>query len=62
MAFFPALAESGDGWAYEQVVDEYAGAMFENDPGDATVRGTVKGWRAWRIQEGEEKGEKKCSA
>ncbi|KAK1927208.1 putative nicotinamide N-methyltransferase [Papiliotrema laurentii] len=62
MAFFPALAESGDGWAYEQVVDEYAGAMFENDPGDATVRGTVKGWRAWRIQEGEEKGGKKCSA
>jgi nicotinamide N-methyltransferase len=57
MAFFPALAESGNGWAYEKVVDEFAGAMFENDPGDATVRGTVKGWRAWRVKDGETKGE-----
>lgn len=57
MAFFPALAESGNGWAYEKVADEFAGAMFENDPGDATVRGTVKGWRAWRVKDGESRGE-----
>jgi len=57
MGFFPALAESGTGWAYEKVVDEFAGAMFENDPGDATVRGTVHGWRAWRVRDGETRGD-----
>lgn len=61
MAFFPLLSESGDGYAYEKVVDEFAGAMFENDPGDATVRGTVHGWRAWRVRPGEERGEVKHS-
>lgn len=61
MSFFPALAQSGDGWAYEKVVDEFAGAMFENDPGDATVRGTVHGWRAWRVQPGEQPGEQLSS-
>lgn len=58
MAFFPRLAESGNGWAYEKVVEEWAGAMFEDDPGDKRVRGTVHGWRAWRIRDGEERGEK----
>lgn len=58
MAFFPRLAESGNGWAYEKVVEEWAGAMFENDPGDKKVRGTVHGWRAWRVRDGEERGEK----
>ncbi|KAL0247185.1 hypothetical protein I308_104220 [Cryptococcus tetragattii IND107] len=58
MAFFPRLAESGNGWAYEKVVEEWAGAMFEDDPGDKRVRGTVHGWRAWRVRDGEEKGEK----
>ncbi|WVQ79798.1 hypothetical protein IAT38_001898 [Cryptococcus sp. DSM 104549] len=57
-AFFPRLAQSGAGWAYEKVVEEWAGAMFENDPGDEKVRGTVHGWRAWRVREGEERGEK----
>ena len=57
MAFFPALAESGNGWVYEKVIDEFAGAMFENDPGDAIVRGTVNGWRAWRVRDGESRGE-----
>jgi hypothetical protein len=27
--------------------------MFENDPGDKEVRGTVHGWRIWR-EEGQE--------
>jgi nicotinamide N-methyltransferase len=59
MAFFPRLAESGTGWAYEKVVEEWAGVMFEEDPGDERVRGTVHGWRAWRVREGEEAGERK---
>lgn len=58
MGFFPLLAESGEGWAYEKVVEEFAGAMFENDPGDAQIRGTVKGWRAWRCRKGEARGER----
>ncbi|KAK8854728.1 hypothetical protein IAR55_003467 [Kwoniella newhampshirensis] len=58
MAFFPRLAESGSGWAYEEIVAEWTGPMFEEDPGDARVRGTVHGWRAWRIRAGEEKGER----
>ena len=49
MAFLPALAESGDGWNYEQIVEEWTGVMFEEDRGDAKVRGTVKGFRAWRM-------------
>ena len=61
MAFFPLLAESGSGWAYEQIVEEYAGAMFEDDPGDEKTRGTVKGWRAWRVRDGEVRGERKNS-
>ncbi|ORX38440.1 putative nicotinamide N-methyltransferase, partial [Kockovaella imperatae] len=48
MAFLPALAESGDGWGYEQVVTEWTGVMFDEDPGDEKLRGTVKGFRAWR--------------
>ena len=48
MAFLSALEQSGDGWGYEQVVEEWAGAMFEDDPGDERLRGTVKGFRAWR--------------
>jgi nicotinamide N-methyltransferase len=59
MAFFPRLAESGTGWAYEKVVEDWAGVMFEEDPGDERVRGTVHGWRAWRVREGEEAGERK---
>ncbi|WVN86343.1 uncharacterized protein L203_101506 [Cryptococcus depauperatus CBS 7841] len=58
MAFFPRLAQSGNGWAYEKVVEEWTGAMFEDDPGDERVRGTVHGWRAWRVRDGEERGEK----
>lgn len=54
MAFFPALAKTG--WAYEQVFDRFAGEMFENDPGDAKVRGTVRGWRAWKVADGEPQG------
>ncbi|WVR00067.1 hypothetical protein IAU59_007209 [Kwoniella sp. CBS 9459] len=64
-AFFPRLAQSnvtpdgkGRGWVYQKVVEEWAGAMFENDPGDETVRGTVHGWKAWRTKVGEKAGEK----
>ncbi|KAK4687985.1 YTH domain-containing family protein, partial [Tremellales sp. Uapishka_1] len=49
VAFFPLLAESGDGWAYEKVVEEWTGPMFADDRGDERVRGTVWGWRAWRV-------------
>ncbi|WWC71505.1 uncharacterized protein I206_105463 [Kwoniella pini CBS 10737] len=56
-AFFPRLAESGDGWVYQKVVEEWAGAMFEEDPGDVKVRGTVHGWKAWRVKDGEEPGQ-----
>ncbi|OCF75942.1 nicotinamide N-methyltransferase [Kwoniella mangroviensis CBS 8886] len=56
-AFFPRLAASGDGWVYQKVVEEWAGAMFEDDPGDEKVRGTVHGWKAWRVQQGEQPGE-----
>ncbi|TXT15746.1 hypothetical protein VHUM_00249 [Vanrija humicola] len=48
MAFFPRLAASG-AWGYERVVEEYTGPMFENDPGDERVRGTVHGFRCWRL-------------
>jgi nicotinamide N-methyltransferase len=47
MAFFPRLAARG--WAYERVTQSYTGPMFENDPGDARVRGTVHGFRCWRL-------------
>ncbi|WRT68468.1 uncharacterized protein IL334_005444 [Kwoniella shivajii] len=59
-AFFPRLAASGGGkgWVYQRVAEEWAGAMFEDDPGDEVVRGTVHGWKAWRAKEGEEAGEK----
>ena len=33
------------------------GPMFEDDPGDEKVRGTVHGWKAWRVGEGESAGE-----
>lgn len=36
------------GWQCDRVVEEYTGAMFENDPGDERVRGTVHGFRCWR--------------
>jgi nicotinamide N-methyltransferase len=47
MAFFPRLAKHG--WGYERVTHEYTGPMFENDPGDERVRGTVHGFRCWRL-------------
>ncbi|KLT41145.1 hypothetical protein CC85DRAFT_276450 [Cutaneotrichosporon oleaginosum] len=46
MAFFPNLAKRG--YAYERVVEEYTGPMFQDDPGDERVRGTVHGFRCWR--------------
>ncbi|WOO77021.1 Protein N-terminal and lysine N-methyltransferase EFM7 [Vanrija pseudolonga] len=48
MAFFPRLAASGS-WGYERVVEEWTGPMFDNDPGDERVRGTVHGFRCWRL-------------
>ena len=58
LAFFPRLAQHG-GWAYEQVVEHYAGAMFPEDPGEERVRGTVRGWRCWRVPaDSEESGER----
>ncbi|WWC90644.1 uncharacterized protein L201_005580 [Kwoniella dendrophila CBS 6074] len=60
-AFFPRLAESDGGWVYEKVVEEWAGAMFEEDPGDEKVRGTVHGWKAWRVKDGQKAGEKATS-
>ena len=33
--------------------------MFENDPGDEKVRGTVHGWRAWKVRDGESAGERR---
>ena len=62
MAFLTNLADSGDGWAYERVVEEFAGAMFDEDPGDEKVRGTVKGYRAWRIPPDEAKQERQPSS
>jgi nicotinamide N-methyltransferase len=47
MDFFRVLCETG--WAYERVVEEWTGPMFEEDPGDERVRGTVHGFKAWRI-------------
>ena len=58
MDFFPLLVDSGSGWTYEKVVEEWAGAMFQEDPGDPKVRGTVHGFRCWRVRNGEEKGER----
>jgi nicotinamide N-methyltransferase len=58
LAFFPLLAKSGSGWAYQQIVSEYAGPMFPEDPGEEVVRGTVKGWRCWRVGPGEDTGER----
>lgn len=52
MAFFPRLAERG--YAYERVVEEYTGPMFRDDPGDERVRGTVHGFRCWRVAKGAE--------
>ena len=49
------------GWAYEKVVEEWTGPMFEDDPGDAKVRGTVWGWRCWRVGPGETRGEVKLA-
>lgn len=46
MAFMPRLAKRG--WGYERVVEEWTGPMFENDPGEERVRGTVHGFRVWR--------------
>lgn len=46
MAFFPNLAKRGFG--YDRVVEEYTGPMFQDDPGDERVRGTVHGFRCWR--------------
>ena len=60
MAFFPLLANRGN-WAYEKVVQEWRGAMFEDDPGDEVVRGTVHGWRVWRVATAEEAGERRGS-
>lgn len=48
MDFFRVLTESPGGWEYERVVQEYTGPMFEEDPGDEKVRGTVQGFKAWR--------------
>lgn len=48
MDFFRVLTESPGGWKYERVVEEYTGPMFEEDPGDEKVRGTVQGFKAWR--------------
>lgn len=47
MAFMPNLASRG--WGFERLVEEYTGPMFENDPGDERVRGTVHGFRCWRL-------------
>ncbi|KAL7422434.1 Protein N-terminal and lysine N-methyltransferase efm7 [Cryptotrichosporon argae] len=50
MAFFPRLLARHPGrWAYARVAEEWAGAMFEHDRGDERVRGTVHGFRVWRV-------------
>jgi nicotinamide N-methyltransferase len=49
MAFLSSLAESGTGWTYERVMEEWTGPMFDSDPGEERVRGTVHGFRAWRV-------------
>lgn len=46
MGFLSTLCETG--WEYERVVEEWTGPMFDDDPGDERVRGTVHGFRAWR--------------
>ncbi|ORX69232.1 hypothetical protein DL89DRAFT_173687 [Linderina pennispora] len=42
---FIERAESELGLKAERVVEEYVGPMFEEDPGDERVRGTVHGFR-----------------
>lgn len=39
-------------------MEEWTGPMFVDDRGDERVRGTVWGWRAWRVAPGEAKGER----
>ncbi|KAJ2455766.1 Protein N-terminal and lysine N-methyltransferase efm7 [Coemansia sp. RSA 2336] len=41
---FLKMAEQA-GMVAEKVIEEYTGAMFEDDPGDERVRGTVYGYR-----------------
>ncbi|CED83049.1 Predicted methyltransferase [Phaffia rhodozyma] len=42
LVFFDLARE--DGWECEEIVTEWTGPMFETDPGDEKVRGTVHGW------------------
>lgn len=46
MAFIEELGKKG--WQCDRVAEQYTGAMFEDDPGDERVRGTVHGFRCWR--------------
>lgn len=46
MAFISELEKRG--WQCDRVAEQYTGAMFEDDPGDEKVRGTVHGFRCWR--------------
>lgn len=57
MKFFQTLLEAEGDWDYIEWEPEFTGPMFEEDPGDRNVRGTVRRFKAWRMDE-EEKTEK----
>ncbi|PVU96491.1 hypothetical protein BB559_002353 [Furculomyces boomerangus] len=44
MMFF-TTAKTEFGFKVEEIIEKYTGPMFENDPGDKTVRGTVHGYK-----------------
>jgi hypothetical protein len=57
MDFFRVLLEAKGDWDYCEWEPVVTGPMFEEDPGDRNVRGTVRRFKAWQMSE-EEKQEK----
>ncbi|PVG01252.1 hypothetical protein CPB86DRAFT_871288 [Serendipita vermifera] len=46
LEFFDKAKNSG--WSCDEIVQIHTGAMFKDDAGDESIRGTVHGWRMWR--------------
>jgi nicotinamide N-methyltransferase len=51
MKFFKTLLEAEGDWDYIEWEPEFTGPMFEEDPGDRNVRGTVRRFKAWKMDE-----------
>jgi nicotinamide N-methyltransferase len=51
MNFFRILLEVEGDWDYLEWEPEFTGPMFEEDPGDRQVRGTVRRFKAWQMDE-----------